>query len=53
MEDVMRMIKGLEAGSVGVLKVLRYASLSDLERQKYEFHLRWNIEIIEGLKRFL
>ena len=49
----MRMIKGFEAESAGRLKVMRYISLSDLERQKYEFHLRWNLEIIEGLKRFL
>lgn len=53
MEDVIGVIKGLEAENTGRLKIMRYVPLSDLEQQNHEFHLRWNLEIIERLKRFL
>lgn len=49
----MRMIKQLEGESASRQQVMHHGLLSDLERQKYEFHLRWNAEIVEDLKRFL
>jgi len=53
LEDVKRVIKGLEAESVGRRKMMRYGSLSDLQRTNCEFHLQLNAEIVVTLGQFL
>jgi hypothetical protein len=52
-EDVKRVIEGSEAESAGLRTIMRYGSLSDLQRTNCEFHLHWNAGIVEKLTQFL